>query len=46
MQEMASAKAEGKTLYWQIYAMTDLRVTEREVRGGSGVGVQGVCING
>ena len=32
MQDMASAKGEEQTLFWQIYAMTDLTVTEREVR--------------
>jgi L-lactate dehydrogenase (cytochrome) len=29
---MGNAKSEGQTLFWQIYAVTDLSFTERGVR--------------
>ena len=44
MQEMADAKVEGQTLYWQIYAMSDLRVTEREVRRAEELGYRGFAL--
>jgi L-lactate dehydrogenase (cytochrome) len=41
---MANAKSEGQTLFWQIYAMTDLSVTEREVRIVGELGYRGFAL--
>jgi L-lactate dehydrogenase (cytochrome) len=44
MQEMAKARGEDQTLFWQIYAMNDLRVTEREVRRAVELGYRGFAL--
>jgi L-lactate dehydrogenase (cytochrome) len=44
VQEMANARGEGQTLFWQIYPMTDLSVTEREVRRAVELGYRGLAL--
>lgn len=44
MSEMANARGEGQVLYWQIYAMTDLKKTEREVRRAVELGYRGFAL--
>lgn len=44
VQEMANARGEGQALFWQIYAMTDLSVTEREVRRAVELGYRGLAL--
>jgi L-lactate dehydrogenase (cytochrome) len=41
---MANARGEGQTLFWQIYAMTDLGVIEREVRRVVELGCRGFTL--
>jgi L-lactate dehydrogenase (cytochrome) len=44
MQEIANAGSEEQVLFWQIYAMTDLSVTEREVRCAVELGYGGFAL--
>jgi L-lactate dehydrogenase (cytochrome) len=44
MQEMANTRGEAQALFWQIYAMTDLRFTEREVRRAVELGYRGFAL--
>jgi L-lactate dehydrogenase (cytochrome) len=41
---MGNAKSEGQTLFWQIYAVTDLSVTERGVRRVGELGCRGFAL--
>ncbi|KAJ5580010.1 oxidoreductase [Penicillium hispanicum] len=43
-QEMADARSPGQVLYWQIYAMRDLTVTEKEIRQAVASGYRGFCL--
>ena len=43
-QEMAEARIPNQTLYWQIYAMSDLAVTEREVKQAVKLGYKGFTL--
>jgi L-lactate dehydrogenase (cytochrome) len=41
---MSDAKAPGQSQFWQIYVMSDLEVTEREVRRAVGLGYGGFAL--
>jgi L-lactate dehydrogenase (cytochrome) len=43
-QEMSDARVENQTQYWQIYVMSDLEVTEREVRKAVELGYGGFAL--
>ena len=44
MTEIAGARADTQTLYWQIYAKSDLRETEKEVREAIKLGYKGFAL--
>ncbi|CAM1506151.1 Fc.00g057920.m01.CDS01 [Cosmosporella sp. VM-42] len=44
MKEIADARADTQTLYWQIYAKSDLRETEKEVREATKLGYKGFAL--
>lgn len=44
MGEMANARVLEQTTYWQIYAMTDLAVTEREIKHAVNLGYKGFAL--
>lgn len=41
---MANAKAPNQTMYWQIYAMTDLAITEKQVKQAVESGYKGFAL--
>jgi L-lactate dehydrogenase (cytochrome) len=43
-QEMADARGSNQVLFWQIYAMTDLAVTEKEIKQAIASGYRGFCL--
>lgn len=43
-EEMACARAPNQTTYWQIYAKTDLEVTEKEIRRAIELGYKGFAL--
>ncbi|KAL4783698.1 oxidoreductase [Aspergillus varians] len=43
-QDMADARAPGQTTYWQIYAMTDLAATEKQIRQAVRLGYKGFAL--
>ncbi|KAJ5510194.1 FMN-dependent dehydrogenase [Penicillium expansum] len=43
-QDMADARVPDQTLYWQIYAMTDLEVTERQIKEAVKLGYKGFAL--
>ena len=43
-QEMAGAREANQTTYWQIYAMTDLKVTEHEIKRAIELGYKGFAL--
>ncbi|PVH74230.1 oxidoreductase [Cadophora sp. DSE1049] len=43
-QEMTDARAPGQTTFWQIYAMSDLAVTEREIKQAVIQGYKGFAL--
>ena len=43
-QEMADARGPNQVLFWQIYAMTDLAVTEKEIKQAIASGYRGFCL--
>lgn len=43
-KEMADARGTDQVLYWQIYAMTDLTVTEREIKQAVASGYRGFAL--
>ncbi|KAL4879448.1 oxidoreductase [Aspergillus karnatakaensis] len=44
VEEMAKARGEGQVAYWQIYAMKDLKSTERQVRRAVELGFKGFAL--
>lgn len=44
VKEMANARGPEQTTYWQIYAMTDLTVTEKEVKHAISLGYKGFAL--
>ena len=42
--EIADARSPGQTLYWQIYAMSDLAVTEKEIKSAMQRGYKGFAL--
>lgn len=43
-QEIADARLPNQTLYWQIYAMNDLAVTEKEIKRAVVLGYKGFAL--
>ncbi|KAJ5856999.1 hypothetical protein N7455_007893, partial [Penicillium solitum] len=43
-QDMANARAPDQTLYWQIYAMADLEVTEKQIKEAVKLGYKGFAL--
>lgn len=43
-QEMTDARLPGQTTFWQIYAMTDLAVTEKEIKQAVASGYKGFAL--
>ncbi|KAH6971137.1 oxidoreductase [Ilyonectria sp. MPI-CAGE-AT-0026] len=43
-KQMADARGQNQTLYWQIYAMRDLSITEREIRQAIAAGYKGFAL--
>ncbi|KKK21934.1 hypothetical protein AOCH_000177 [Aspergillus ochraceoroseus] len=43
-EEMARARSPSQTTYWQIYAMRDLAVTEKEVKQAVALGYKGFAL--
>ena len=43
-QEMADARESNQTLFWQIYAMNDLNVTEGEIKKAVDLGYKGFAL--
>lgn len=43
-QDMANARAPDQTLYWQIYAMTDLEITEKQIKEAVRLGYKGFAL--
>ena len=43
-REMADARGPGQVLFWQIYAMQDLAVTEREINQAIASGYKGFAL--
>lgn len=43
-RQMADARGQNQTLYWQIYAMRDLSITEREIRQAIASGYKGFAL--
>ena len=43
-QEMASARAPGQVLYWQIYAMKNLETTKKEIERAIELGFKGFAL--
>lgn len=41
---MADSRVPDQTLYWQIYAMTDLEVTERQIKEAVKLGYKGFAL--
>lgn len=41
---MANARAPDQTLYWQIYPMTDLEVTEKQIKEAVRLGYKGFAL--
>ncbi|PCH02545.1 hypothetical protein PENOC_043050 [Penicillium occitanis (nom. inval.)] len=44
VEEMANARVPEQTTYWQIYAMADLAITEREVKHAISLGYKGFAL--
>jgi L-lactate dehydrogenase (cytochrome) len=42
--EIADAKGEDQTLYWQIYAKSDLKITEQEIKNAVALGYKGFAL--
>lgn len=43
-KEMADARIPNQSLYWQIYAMHDLKVTEQEIKDAVASGYKGFAL--
>ncbi|OJZ85151.1 hypothetical protein ASPFODRAFT_208328 [Aspergillus luchuensis CBS 106.47] len=43
-EELADARADTQTLYWQIYALEDLSVTEKEIKQAISLGYRGFAL--
>jgi L-lactate dehydrogenase (cytochrome) len=43
-QEMTDARTANQTTYWQIYAMSDLTITEREIKQAVAQGYKGFAL--
>lgn len=41
---MANARAPDQILYWQVYAMTDLEVTEKQIKEAVRLGYKGFAL--
>jgi L-lactate dehydrogenase (cytochrome) len=44
VEEIANARVPEQTTYWQIYAMTDLTITEKEVKHAISLGYKGFAL--
>ncbi|KAF7560360.1 hypothetical protein G7046_g3778 [Stylonectria norvegica] len=44
MKDMAAARADAQTLYWQIYAKTDLKESDKEIKQAIELGYTGFCL--
>lgn len=42
--EIVSVRKPGQNLYWQIYALSDLSVTEKEIRRAVELGFKGFAL--
>lgn len=43
-QQLTDARAPAQTTYWQIYALSDLAVTEKEIRQAVAQGYKGFAL--
>lgn len=43
-EQLADARADTQTLYWQIYALEDLSVTEKEIKQAISLGYRGFAL--
>ncbi|KAJ5635893.1 FMN-dependent dehydrogenase [Penicillium longicatenatum] len=43
-QDMANARAPEQTLYWQIYAMANLQITEQQIKQAEKLGYKGFAL--
>jgi L-lactate dehydrogenase (cytochrome) len=43
-EAMSSARGPNQTIYWQVYPMTDLTVTEREIKRAIDLGYKGFAL--
>ncbi|KAH8668914.1 oxidoreductase [Xylariales sp. PMI_506] len=43
-KQMADTRVEGQNLYWQIYAKSDLRITEQEIKDAIALGYKGFAL--